>query len=474
MKLKLPAILEPLLTKKKRFKIIIGGRGSGKSTGVANVFLLKSAMEQSKIGCFREFQNSIDDSVYSLICSEIESHELISDYTVTNNNIKSNKGGSFTFKGLARNPHSIKSMDGYKYFWVEEAQAISETSLKLLTPTLREKDSELWFTANPQSSADAFSQRFINPFKDELDKNGFYEDDLHMIVVCNYMDNPWFPEELELERQWDEDNLSRALYRHIWLGDFYDEVKDSIISVDWFDAAIDAHIKLGFKGVGAKIATHDPSDLGHDAKGYCLRHGSIIKDIRDNKTGDVNEGCDWALDLAINANADIFVYDSDGLGASLRRQITTALNGKPIETIAFHGGGTVEQPKATYQPVERESKSKRSNKDTFKNKRAQYYWKLRDRFYNTYRAVVHGEYCDPAEMISLSSNIADMNQLRAEVCRIPRIPNGQGLIQIMSKDKMGKEGIKSPNMADALMMSMLTPPHTNANTSPIDFSSPFR
>jgi phage terminase large subunit len=100
------------------------------------------------------------------------------------------------------------------------------------------------------------------------------------------------------------------------------------------------------------------------------------------------------------------------------------------------------------------SEVQRTNKDTFKNKRAQYYWSLRDRFYNTYRAVEKGEYVDPDLMISLSSEIPFLEKLRSEVCRIPKKPNGNGLIQILNKDEMKRLKIPSPNMADSLMMSM--------------------
>jgi phage terminase large subunit len=61
-------------------------------------------------------------------------------------------------------------------------------------------------------------------------------------------------------------------------------------------------------------------------------------------------------------------------------------------------------------------------------------------------------------MISLSSNIKRLNEIRSEICRIPKKENGNGLIQIMSKPEMLKLEIKSPNMADAMMMAMISPP----------------
>ncbi len=78
--------------------------------------------------------------------------------------------------------------------------------------------------------------------------------------------------------------------------------------------------------------------------------------------------------------------------------------------------------------------------------------------YRTYRAVEHGEYHDPDELISFSSNMGEMQALRSEICRIPQKRNGNGKIQIMSKDDMKRLlEIDSPNMADAVMMSLAIP-----------------
>jgi phage terminase large subunit len=186
------------IVKPKRFKVLVGGRGSGKSVGVAYLTLIRAGKGE-KILCAREFQNSIEDSVYSLLSDLIYQHQM-DGFTVQANAIYHESGGEIKFKGLARNPHSIKSAQGFNVVWVEEAQTISDISLKQLTPTIREEDSELWFTANPQSSEDPFSHRFINPYQDKLDSCGIFKDEGHIIVKMNYDDNPFFPKVLEADR----------------------------------------------------------------------------------------------------------------------------------------------------------------------------------------------------------------------------------------------------------------------------------
>lgn len=463
--MEIPPKLLPLLEKDKRYKIVIGGRGSGKSFTFADLCLMGSQVNGLKIGCFREFQSSIEDSVHSLLADEIDRLKL-SGFSILKNEITNIYGGEFKFRGLARNADSIKSMNGFKRFWIEEGQTISAESLKLLTPTLRTDDSEIWISANPMSSADPFSQRFIIPFERELERDGYYEDDLHLIIVCNYMDNPRFPDVLEQERLFDKEFLSKAEYEHIWLGKFNDEVEGSIIPVDWFDAAVDSHIALGFEPEGVKIVTHDPSDVGNDPKGLSYSVGSVVLDVVENTKGDVNEGADWATEYAIDVGADEFRWDCDGLGITLKRQISESLSDTGIDIVMFRGSNIPDNPDQIYHQDENISrKIVKTNRQTFKNKRAQYYFSLRDRFYATFKAIKKGILATSVDhYISLSSGIKNMARLRSEVCRIPRRKNSNGLLQIMTKDEMLRiHKIKSPNMADSLMMA-----ETPDSTSGID------
>ena len=466
-----PEKLEKFKTTKKRFKIAYGGRGGAKSHTFADMLIEKSVKESAKIGCLREYQNSIDDSVYSLINAEIPNIGA-EGFTVFKSYMDNSRGGGFRFKGLARSIESVKSAYGFKYFWLEEGQFISKTSLKTLTPTLREDDSELWISANPMNSSDPFSQRFIVPFQSILDKDGIYEDELHLIVKINYDGNPWFPASLELERQYDFNTLPRALYDHIWLGAFNDSVENSIILAEWFDAAIDAHIKLGFKPLGIKVVAHDPSDLGPDDKSLVVRHGSVVTEALTKTDGDVNDGMDWAIDHALEINADLFTWDGHGMGASLAKQAKDAFDGKHTDYQMYKSGDGTKNPHEIYGGGEKNNKKAKTNEETFYNRRSQDGWGLRDKFLNTYQAVTKGVYKNPEEMISISSKIKDIAKLRTETCRIPRKHNGNGMIQIMPKPEMKRlYKIPSPNLYDGLVMSQETINKGMGNFEDMEFDS---
>jgi phage terminase large subunit len=459
MKLKVNSKLKPLLVKPKPIKIAIGGRGSGKSIGFGDIFTFKMHTEKSDIYCLREFQDSVTDSVHRVFKGSIQDRLKLSGWDIQQNRIIAPNGAQTAYKGANRNPDAMQSAQGYKYSWFEEAHRASQASLDKLLPTiLRNTGAECWFSANPQSSADPFSQRFINPYKAELDQHGYYEDDLHIIVVVNWRDNPWWNEEQEALRSWDYENLSRSKYDWIWEGAFNDEVENSIILPEWFDAAVDLHkeekFKHLFKGYAVKVAAHDPSDTGNDAKGYAMREGSIVRKVMEKKKCDIAEGCDWALFNARQDGVDHFVYDADGMGAGLKDQIARGFSGIKVDIHAYKGGLS---GSAQDNAEEKWLDGDVSVADSFKNQRAQYSIRLANRFYNAYRLRVKGEYIDPENLISLDSEgIENMVSLKAESCRIPTVPNSSGAVQLMSKQNMKKNGINSPNMFDSVVMSFKT------------------
>ena len=461
--LRIPEGIAWLLSKPKRIKIAVGGRGSGKSVGVGNIMLMLCDHGE-RICCTREFQNSIDDSVHESLKQDIE-RLGVEGFGITNNNIKSSSGGEIFYKGLARNITSLKSIAGVKRLWIEEGESVSDRSLKVLTPSVRSSVAdnlnddatppEIWITMNRASRQDAISKKYLSRAENELARTGRYEDDLIMVSQVNYQDNPWFPVELEQERADDKDNLSADEYDHIWQGAYSDTVPSAIIKKEWFNAAIDAHLKLGIEPTGAVTVTHDPADQGGDSKGYGCKKGILWTSIDEIVSPDGNTACDEATSRACNANADLFVYDADGMGALLRTQIDKSLNGIKCEIRPYNGSGEVDDKKLTYAGVHSKgSKDKpKTNGDTFFNRRTQRYIALANRFYKTWLWIEKGKYQNPDEIISISGDIPLLDKVRTEVCSIPRVPNGAGKIQLMSKKDMKRlYDLDSPGLADCMAM----------------------
>ena len=473
-----------LASKPKRIKIAVGGRGSSKSTGVGDL-MIKYADDGERICCAREFQNSIDDSVHENLKQEII-RLGVDGFTPLAKEIRTANGGEIFYKGIARNITSLKSLAGVKKLWIEEGESVSEKSLKILTPSIRstaaeneedEDPPEIWITMNRGSSADAIAKKYLSVAEaGGLIKNGYYEDEMMMVVEVNWEDNPWFPPELEMERAYDYANLSRTEYDHIWGGQYNDSVDGAIISAEWFDACINVHKDSKFKGLfpmrGAVIAAHDPSDTGKDSKGFAARRGNVFLSIKEKYNCPIDEGCDWATESARALGADWFIWDGDGMGAGLKRQVALAFQRTRTMHHMFRGslsGKAQDDGESIYMPTINPgdgSGAKKKYKDTFYNNRSRYYMDLADKFQATYRMVTKGEFIDPELLISIDSEgVENMKGLRAEVCRIPIKKNTiyNGLIQIMSKADMKKEQIESPGMADCMMMSLFSPPVMHHN-----------
>jgi len=475
--------LHPIFTKPKRIKIIVGGRGSTKSTGVADFVSAKMSIGELWC-CARENQNSIEESVHRTILDEISRLELPGFVDTKTSILHEPTGGRAFYRGLARNITSLKStLSGVDGLWIEEGEDISVNTLRVLTASVRlsAKDSqrlmagedvkmpEIIITMNRGARSGAIAQKWLARADKELARRGYYEDDIIMVVEMNYTDMPpaWFlASGLEPERLDDFDKMSRAEYDHKWLGKYLDTVEGSIIKSEWFDACIDAHkidrLKAVFKPHGAVVCAHDPFDDGADAGGYAVRHGSIIKRVESKTKGEIDEVCDWATGNAIRDGADCFVWDGDGMGTGLKRQVSIAFEGTKVKYEMFKGslsGSGQDNANSVYMSDDSDmGKKGKKYSDTFKNNRAQYYIDLANRCYNTYRCVVRGEYIDPDEMISFdSSGIKNIEDLKSQLTRIPKKPHAGGLIQILAKAEMKKLGIASPNEADAVMMAMFKP-----------------
>lgn len=201
----IPAIYKDF-NQPKRYKIAYGGRGSGKSWAFA-LMLLRLAQKNNNllILCLREIQNSINDSVYRLLVNLIGNSN---GWIITKTEIIYKSTNSrFIFKGLYRNIHSIKSLEGADIAWVEEAHSVSNESLDYLIPTIRKEHSEIWFTFNPDQEDDPVYERFIANEHDDC-----------IAKKINHADNPNFPEVLQKELDYDK-RVDYEKYLWIWEGE---------------------------------------------------------------------------------------------------------------------------------------------------------------------------------------------------------------------------------------------------------------
>jgi phage terminase large subunit len=257
------------------YKVAHGGRGSGKSWGVARALLILGAQKSLRILCAREVQKSIDDSVHTLLKDQISVLGLEEFYEVLQYEIRGKNGTSFVYAGLAQHTvTTIKSFEGVDICWVEEAQAVSKTSWNVLRPTIRKPGSEIWITFNPELETDITYQMFVvDPPTGSV------------VREMNYMDNPWFTDKLEQERL-DCLNKQPKDYDNIWLG----KCKPAVAGAIYYDEVSKAEGEGRICNVpyDPMLKVHVVFDLGwNDAMSICLvqRNASeirIIENIEDS------------------------------------------------------------------------------------------------------------------------------------------------------------------------------------------------
>ena len=190
-----------------RYKVLYGGRASGKSLAVADFLITKTVKEKKLVLCCREFQSSIKDSVHRLLCERIDKLGLSHMFHITKDTIRSFSGSEFIFKGLRQNYQEIKSTQGINYCWVEEAERVSAESWEVLKPTIREEKSEIIITFNPDNEQNPTYQQFIiNKPSDAW------------VTKINYNENPFLPKVLLQEIQYDM-LYNPDRYHHIWEGE---------------------------------------------------------------------------------------------------------------------------------------------------------------------------------------------------------------------------------------------------------------
>lgn len=203
-------VFQPLLDP-ARYKGAWGGRGSGKSHFFGGKLIDDSLYERGLLSvCIREVQKTLKDSSKRLLEAKLADFGLgeADGFKVFTDTIQTPGDGAIIFQGMQdHTAESIKSLEGFKRAWVEEAQTLSTNSLKLLRPTIRAEASELWFSWNARRRSDPV----------DVMLRGKEQPTGAVVVQANWRDNPWFNAELEQERL-DCLRMTPDDYDHVWDG----------------------------------------------------------------------------------------------------------------------------------------------------------------------------------------------------------------------------------------------------------------
>lgn len=214
-------VFEPLLPP-ARYKAAFGGRGAAKSHFFSELWLEENICERLDVVCIREVQKSLTYSVKRLLEQKIERFNAGDYFAVQDKKISSRRGGITVFEGMQdQTAESMKSFESFDRAWFEEAQSASQRSLDTLRPTIRKAGSELWFSWNPKQKTDPIDRLLRS---DEPPPGA-------VVVRTSYRDNPWLPEELHRELEYDR-KRDPDKFAHIWMGE-YERNSEARVFKNW-------------------------------------------------------------------------------------------------------------------------------------------------------------------------------------------------------------------------------------------------
>ncbi len=437
-----------------RNRVLFGGRSSSKSWDAAGFAIFLASNYKIRVLCARQFQNKIAESVYTLLKIQIERFGLQSEFDITRDGIKHKHTGSeFLFYGLWRHIDEIKSLESIDICWVEEAHGLIKEQWEILEPTLRGEESQFWIIFNPKLVTDFVYRKFVTgtPSKKITGKIfGVVGDTIKRKI--NFDENPFLSKTIlrviERKRQEDQDE-----YDHIYGGEPLQDDDSVIIKRSWIMAAIDAHKKLDITPTGRNRVGFDVADDGADKNALVAAHGILATHLEEWKGGEdeLLKSATRVHSYASSIGAEID-YDSIGIGAFAGSHFK-ALNAANEIRVAYHkfnAGGEVLNKNKRVDPKDPLSPK---NGDYYCNIKAQAWWELAARFRNTFNAVTKGAEFVEDELVSISSELPEVDLLIDELSTPKRDFDTRGKVKVESKKDLEKRDIPSPNRADAFVMA---------------------
>lgn len=382
--------------------LLEGGRASGKTQSVARFLLYVTQMRHVRICCGREIQNSINESVKTVFLDLIDKYNM--NYEITRDNIIFKKTGSkIFFKGFREQGKvNIKGLEGVDILWIDEAQAIAKSTLDVIIPTIRKKNSVIIFTMNRYTRFDSV-YNFCAKRKDCLHIN-----------IC-YFDNPFVDEKIIKEAEISR-NYNINDYNHIWLGYPMTNNNEYLIQSDVIDKSINLKIE-NCENFYNSVMSVDLSASGADlcvAKLFVQVNDTIWleKDTKSWSEADTDITKGKIISMYSEWRPNILIMDADGLGYPIWNSVQKVIN----SAIGFRGA------------------KKALAKYSF-NARADGYLAL-------------AEYMNRGYL-----KICDKNTIR-QLEYIKKIYKPNGLIAIQDKKELRALHSESPDFADCAMMAL--------------------
>ena len=354
-----------------RYKCAYGGRSASKTYTLSLWLIAQCYARHCRIGCARQFQRNLSESVKPSLEWAIHRLGLGSAFRIGRDTITCPKTSSrIFFAGIERNIEGIKGWHDLTHLWFEEAQTCREDAMDIIIPTIArgESETEIWFTWNPRYRTDWVWRRFVvDPRPDDV------------IRKITYADNPYHTPQAEAERWADKrDNPQR--YAHIWEGEPDDgDATKQVLPYEWLSKCVDAHKKYAIQA--SRWPAHgglDIADGGKDRNHFVARRGPCVEwqeGWASAVSGHLTPTAEQADSLMLRAECERLYYDGTGVGSPIRgsfAELDRRMGKRPYAVTPVYFGGEVRGKKRVYG-------YRRTNQEYFSNRAAQLGINLRGR-----------------------------------------------------------------------------------------------
>ena len=417
-----------------------GGRGSGKTWLASLATLQCMFLTDWPVLLTREVKDSIDDSSKGAIEGWIKRLDVGEFFRVENEKIYGLIYGSEAIlQGISTaTENQIKSMEGIKWTWGEQMEAMSESSWDKLTPTLGRQEHcvNIW-SWNPENKADSiYKESITNPEE-------------HMLSLkVNYTDNPYFTQAMEIKRKkMEKDDPDK--HHHIY-GGFprSDSDRQVVITEALAETCVEAYREAKKRGLldvareGFHDSGYDCADTGKDHNAYADRQGAVLEFVdrwRGSVEITIHTSAQRVYNYLVKRGTDGFFFDSTGPGAAFDERF-------PISLSFFTDG-----VKFNFKPAGEDEMfdDEYTNGEFFMDRGSQMGWNLRLKAIRTGKWL-RGELPDSylPDCLLISDTINELNGLIAEIAQ----PTWKVTYRGLKIDKAAK-GEPSPDRFDALRLA---------------------
>jgi phage terminase large subunit len=404
--LNIPEKMRPMIISLDDYRYVLaeGGRGGSKSQSISRFILFLAERYKLRIVCGRETQNSITESVYSIFTDLIRAYNL-TEFTVLATRIDHKNGSTINFRGFREQGRfNIQGMEGVDILWIDEAQAITKDTLDSLIPTIRKNKAKIFFSMNRHVEDDPVYSAFYGR-----------EDCLHINI--NFYENEFCPDALKREAE-ECKKKSVEDYNHIWLGHPLGRGSDFLFARNDILSVEEYNIREGY---GARIGGFDVARYGDDKSAAVVvqQQGALhwtecFIDQWGDK--DLSHTTGRILEIHNEEECNHSVIDEDGIGSG---PLDILVKGRGMEDIEGF----------------RNVKLAYSDDKDYANTRTKAAYKTKELISRGHLKIKDKELIDELCLIRYTY---DHNQRRI----------------LISKEQMKKDGVKSPNKADALFYAV--------------------